>query len=196
MLIMFMLMAFGSMIAHIIISKRRKFNFFFIILALHQWCYFKSDDRLKTFGEFRAKFAYRIAKMMDKVIPGKHDIPTLVVKLAMKKHWSDVIFCFTCCRRNVEQDTTENLNSPPLAEKGRKTATQDTRANIAGNNYNQAMQNTGDEEKREYKEAWIFYGKMFSHFSGIIFIILIVIALLVVYIGLTSTANAARNALF
>ena len=139
---------------------------------------------------------------MDKVIPGKHDIPPLVVKLAMKKHWSDVIFCFTCCRRNaddVEQEPTENLNSSPLAEKGRKTATQDTRANaltITGKDYNQAMQNTEDDEKREYREVWIFYGKLFSHFWGIILIILIVIALLVVYIGLTSTANAARNALF
>ena len=99
----------------------------------------------------------------------------------------------------MEQDTTGNLNSPPLAEGGRKAATQDTRANIrevAGRNYNQTIQNTEDEKKRQYKEAWIFYGKMFSHFSGFFLIILIVIALLVVYIGLTSTANAAKNALF
>ena len=101
----------------------------------------------------------------------------------MSKHWSDKLFCINCCGGNaddVEQERTGNLNSPQIAEDGRKAATQDTE----------------DDKKRQYKEAWIFYGKMFSHFSGIIFIILIVIALLYVYIGLLSTANAARNALF
>ena len=134
---------------------------------------------------------------MDKVIPGKHDIPPLVVKLAMKKHWSDVIFCFTCCRRNaddVEQEPTENLNSSPLAEKGRKTATQDTRANaltITGKDYNQAMQNTEDDEKREYREVWIFYGKLFSHFWGIILSFSILVALIAILIDLHVESAAA-----
>merc|ERR1712176_301103 len=64
-LIMFMIIAIGSVLAHIIIT-------------LNLWCNDKNSDRVFTFDKFRAKLAYRCAKFFQIFKNGEYNIPTVI----------------------------------------------------------------------------------------------------------------------
>jgi len=67
-LIMFMIIAVGSVLAHIIIT-------------MNLWCHDKNSDRVFTFGKFRAKLAYRCATFFQIFKDGEYSIPGVVMKL-------------------------------------------------------------------------------------------------------------------
>lgn len=139
-LIMFMIIAIGSVLAHVIISEFDPvLNLFKINLAMNLWCHDKSSDRVFTFDKFRAKLAYRCAKFFQIFKNGEYNIPKVV------------------------------------------------------KNFVNGEENDEDDEE-SFKEAWVFYGKMISHFWGIILSFSIMLALIAILIDLhVESAHAIKN---
>ncbi|CAG5079167.1 Oidioi.mRNA.OKI2018_I69.PAR.g9188.t1.cds [Oikopleura dioica] len=67
-LIMFLIIAIGSVFAHIIIT-------------MNLWCHDKTSDRVFTFDRWRAKFALRCAKFFQVFKHGVYTIPTVITSL-------------------------------------------------------------------------------------------------------------------
>ena len=138
-LIMFMIVAIGSVLAHIIISECHQVELMKINVAMNLWCHDKSSDRVFTFDKLRAKLAYRCAKFFQIFKNGEYNIPKVV------------------------------------------------------KNFVNGEENDKDDEEA-FKEAWVFYGKMISHFWGIILSFSIMLALIAILIDLhVESAHAIKN---
>lgn len=152
MLVMFMILALASIVAHIVIT----YNI---------WCNNKDNDRLYSFGIFKAKVAYYLAKFFDYLTPGKYVIPSVVEDLAKNGR----INCCGCENDDDDQENNMRENDPAQREKAEA------------------------EKEANYREAWRFYGKMFSHFWGSVISLAILIAISVLFAQMISTAAEAKE---
>ena len=114
---------------------------------------------------FKAKVAYYLAKFFDYLIPGKYVIPSVVEDLATNGR----VNCCGCGDDYADQE--DNMRYADHAQREKAEA----------------------EREKNYKEAWRFYGKMFSHFWGSILSLAIFICLVYLFAKLNSNAAEAKN---
>ena len=109
--------------------------------------------------------AYYLAKFFDYLIPGKYVIPSVVEDLAKNGR----INCCGCENDYDDQENNMRENDPAQREKAEA------------------------EKEANYREAWRFYGKMFSHFWGSILSLAIFICLVYLFAKLNSNAAEAKK---
>ena len=109
--------------------------------------------------------AYYLAKFFDYLIPGKYVIPSVVEDLAKNGR-------INCCGCEDDYDDQENnMREDDPAQREKAEA----------------------EREANYKEAWRFYGKMFSRFWGSVISLAILIAISVLFAQMISTAAEAKK---
>ena len=109
--------------------------------------------------------AYYLAKFFDYLIPGKYVIPSVVEDLATNGR----VNCCGCGDDYDDQENNMRENDPAQREKAEA------------------------EKEANYREAWRFYGKMFSHFWGSVISLAILIAISVLFAQMISTAAEAKE---